>query len=382
VAGQLRFTASDHVARIPLDVRLHHLWFRGTVNGRDSLWFVLDTGAGGDCIRDSVADRLGLKGGRSRQAMGSGGSVPTRGLRGVDLRAPGVELLGGAVTTLPLQEVGATAGRHLDVIVGHPWLARTVATIDYTNQRLELRPAEGWEYRGDGAVIPVTFEDGHPYVTARVTLPGGAPIEGRFVLDTGNVGALILGPEFVTEHRVLESVGPTVQGLARGVGGQSMNPVGRVERLELGGFALERPVTTFRTPGPGQISAPGSAGNIGGAILSRFTVILDYSRKRMILEPNARLRDPFEYDMSGLRLRAEGRDLERIVVARVQEQTPGEAAGLREGDAIESVDGRPSGEIGLPLLREWLRTDGKELRLGVRRGDARLDVTLRTRRLI
>jgi hypothetical protein len=49
---------------------------------------------------------------------------------------------------------------------------------------------------------------------------------------------------------------------------------------------------------------------------------------------------------------------------------------------VEQVDGRPPAEIGLDALREWFRTEGREVRFVLRRGEERREVTLRTRRLI
>ena len=84
---------------------------------------------------------------------------------------------------------------------------------------------------------------------------------------------------------------------------------------------------------------------MGGDILRRFKVIFDYTRKRMILEPNSQFDESFEYDMSGISLTAEGRDYKILRVGRVFEDTPAAEAGLRDGDQILAVDGKPSSEL-------------------------------------
>src|SRR5437879_2266416 len=43
------FTSVDH-ASIPIQIHNNHIWMRGALN-RDSVAIVLDSGAGGDCIR-------------------------------------------------------------------------------------------------------------------------------------------------------------------------------------------------------------------------------------------------------------------------------------------------------------------------------------------
>src|SRR4029077_16076960 len=134
---------------------------------------------------------------------------------------------------------------------------------------------------------------------------------------TGNLGGLILSPRFVEQHRVLDAVPNTVKDVARGVGGPNKNPMGRIERLELGGLVVDRPVTMFRGAGPGHIGADDAIGNIGGGILRRYRGIFDYPRSRMILEPGAHVADPFEYDMSGLSFRTPPPEYARVMVTRV-----------------------------------------------------------------
>ena len=57
--------------------------------------------------------------------------------------------------------------------------------------------------------------------------------------------------------------------------------------------------------------------NLGGTVLRRFKVIVDYPRQRVILEPNARLHDPFPADASGLVLTATGEEQDSVRQATI-----------------------------------------------------------------
>jgi C-terminal processing protease CtpA/Prc len=103
---------------------------------------------------------------------------------------------------------------------------------------------------------------------------------------------------------------------------------------------------------------------------------MDYRRLRMILEPNASFRQPFETDMSGLLLVSEGKALEQIKVARVFDNSPAAESGLREGDVIVSLDDSPIDLFTVEDLTELFR------HLGVRRGDEVLEIELATMRLV
>ena len=354
---------------------------RAAIGERDSMWLTIDTGAESGVLDSAKAASLGLRVEGTQQSRGSGGYQQGSMAHDVDLRLPGFELLDRTIGTLPLGAIGAHAGMPMEGILGYELFSRRVVEVDYARGCMRLHDPDRYTYGGTGAILPLTFTDNHPYVTARVVLADGRKFDGRFTIDTGSSSALIFSPQTVERERVLQSMPRTIGVTGRGVGGATASRMGRVERLELGRYKLAAPLASLQPPGPGQISAKGTAGNIGGAILNRFTVIFDYARRRMILEPNDTFAEPFEADMSGLTLGA-GADFETVRVIRVMEDTPAAEAGVLPGDRIKTVDGRPAETIGLPALREMLRRDGREVKLELDRRGEHLEVTLRTRRLI
>jgi hypothetical protein len=380
--ARLSLTSPSGSASIPIDPRGNILYFRGRINDSDSLWMVLDSGASNNAIDAGVARSLGLEIAQGGVAHGAGGTVETGSVRDVTIRLPGATLAGTSLGTLPLEAFRRQTGRAMDVILGHPLLSRSVVRVDYAARTLEILPADTFHYSGRGAVIPLTFQDRLPYITARVTLPGRGPLERRFVIDLGSAQALILSAPFVRDERVLEALPRTIQGRGRGVGGQTQTLVGRVTCLEIAGMRIDQPITVLRVSDQGVISARGTAGNIGGEILRRFTVIFDYRRKRMILEPNQRLGEAFEADMGGLGLRMGPEGSNALQVDWIQPGSPATEAGMQPEDLIERIDGRSAIEVGIPALREMFRREGETHRLGIRRGDATMEVSLTNRRMI
>jgi membrane-associated protease RseP (regulator of RpoE activity) len=189
----------------------------------------------------------------------------------------------------------------------------------------------------------------------------------------------MLTKDYAAAHDVLASLAKTIQARAHAVGGETTLTVGRVHGLELGPFTIANPVTVLPE---GEIAAPGKAGNIGGKLLRRFRVIFDYSRGRMILEPDAGLSDPDEYDMSGASLSAEAPGFATVRVTRVLESSPAAEAGLTPGDAIVSVDDEPAATLGLSRIRAMFAREGAEYELLVRRGERTLRARLKLRRLV
>lgn len=155
--------------------------------------------------------------------------------------------------------------------------------------------------------------------------------------------------------------------------------MGRLKSLELGRFVIANPITGFTKVG--EIADAGKAGNIGGGFLRRFRVIFDYSRKRMVLEPNSRFTEADEFDMSGAALTSEPPAFTLIKVVLVRPDSPSAEAGLKPKDVIISVDGQPETALNLSQIRKMFRVE-REYRLKVQRGGQIVEVKLKLRRLI
>ena len=379
---RLVFGSTAGVAEIPFQLYGNHIYVRGRVGDSDSLWIVLDTGASAASISATKAKSLGLRIESGGTAHGAGGVVEAGVVRGASIRMPGLELVDQPMSSLPLDAIEVQTGRPMDVIVGWALLSRAVVEIDYAARLLRITDPARFEPPAGGEPLPLTFRQNLPYVKASVDVPGRKPIEGEFVLDAGAATALTLAPDVVEREKVLEAVPKTLRTRAGGVGGQVENRTGRVDRLRLGAYAIDHPVTTFRLPGPGAISAAGTAGNIGGEVLRRFDATFDYPHQRLWLVPNAALAEPFEADMSGLVAQVLADSTRAMQVLWLQDGSPAVEAGIAAGDVIESVDGRSIAELTPVAVREMFRMPERRYRLTVRRGDSRREVTLTTRRLI
>jgi hypothetical protein len=203
--GTLSLDTQAGPVRIPIDLRGNHIYMRGRINDSDSLWIVLDSGASGNVVDDEVAKRLGLEITSMGQGRGAGGTVDAGQIRSVSIRLPGATLDGSPIVSMSLGAFKRQTGRPMEAIIGYPLISRCVIKLDYLSRTLELIPAKTFKYQGSGKVVPVTFVQNHPYVTARVSIPGRKePIKGRFVVDLGSSMALILSPWAIHEYKMNE----------------------------------------------------------------------------------------------------------------------------------------------------------------------------------
>jgi hypothetical protein len=164
--------------------------------------------------------------------------------------------------------------------------------------------------------------------------------------------------------------------------GRVKTRVSRVRGVQLGRFLLKEPVTNITQSAQDAGVDSDKAGLIGGEILRRFRVIVDYRRARVILEANKQLASPFTFDMSGMSLSAQGPELREYRVRTLIEGSPAAEAGVKVGDIITDVDGKPLARMTLSQIRQMLRKENKVYVLSIRRGDEVSRIRLKTRKLI
>jgi len=198
-------------------------------------------------------------------------------------------------------------------------------------------------------------------------------ISGTFEVDTGSRGSLALTRAFADRNELARKYDATPEVvLGAAVGGPVRARLVRVKTLELGDVVVANPVAALTV----EESAGNSdlAGNIGNGILRRFSVTFDFPGGALYLEKNASFAQRDIYDRAGLWVERGHKGFE---VMHVVERGAGELAGLKPGDVIVAIDGRPWTAVSLPALRAMFRADaGRKVRLTLD-GGAQRTVVLR-----
>ncbi|MFN4146161.1 MAG: PDZ domain-containing protein, partial [Runella sp.] len=91
--------------------------------------------------------------------------------------------------------------------------------------------------------------------------------------------------------------------------------------------------------------------------------------KYMVLKPvKRRLKESFEHDMSGLEIRARGKNLKQYVVDRVIENSPAWQAGLQEGDELLFINNKSAEELVVSEIYKILQKgEGREITILIKR---------------
>jgi len=153
----------------------------------------------------------------------------------------------------------------------------------------------------------------------------------------------------------------------------------RLSMLELGDLKVARPLFfLWQVRGFGGGDEPD--GLLCPDFLRRFTLIFDYPRLKLILEPGPHFGDETPFDASGTLIYREGENPYQVF--KVTDGSPAADAGLKEGDIVLEIDGRPASQVSMSEIAEILQADGRECSLRIKRGETILTVKMKLHRLI
>ena len=383
-AAPVAFAGGAPQAVIPAEVYSQHVYLPVRVNGRATGWFFVDSGAGESLISKALAEQAGLvvAGGLAGQGTGAG-SAALGQAKEVALDLPGVHVPAGSVAVWDLTSLLPAVGRQWDGLLGYDVISRLVVRVDYERQQVTLYDPATFVADDRAAVLPLTFLATLPVVHAQILLPGRAPIEAECAIDSGASGFRLTTP-FATANHLLEAMPRRIATSSLGAGGgETREFKGRIAGLQLGPYLLRGPVTAF-SPSlkEGLLASPEIGALIGGEILERFTVTFDYPHHRILLEPNHRFSGPFRTNQSGLGLVAEGTDFHRMRVAEVEPGSPADRAGVRKGDILTALAGRPARELDLDRIDAILQQAGRTIPLTLQRKGKVVKVSLKLRERI
>ncbi|MBA3833003.1 MAG: aspartyl protease family protein [Chthoniobacterales bacterium] len=333
---------------LPFSLVDNRVFLRVRVNGQGPLEFVLDTGAGdGSSVSMTTFRRLGLPNEGSDYVTGAGAAkAQVVKSHANSLRVGTTELGPVPLMAIPLQDmINAIGFEKFDGILGDALFNRFVVTIDFNRNRINLDDPEAYRPPAGAIIVPITSYN------HLVPMYDGAVdgIPGKFLIDLGDRSSLTLFRPFWSAHGLNKTGVLAMTGI--GIGGPIRGVVTRVGALTLGTVQVTQPVTRLVLQKPSAIDDHVIAGSVGTGILKRFQVTFDYRHGRMILMPGASAGRPDLYDRAGIWLGRAGHELK---VLDVTPGGPAEAAGIKPGDVVVSVDGTAAADVNLPALRDRL----------------------------
>jgi membrane-associated protease RseP (regulator of RpoE activity) len=341
--------AGANFVTVPFRLIDNHIYVDASINGARPLPFIFDTGAV-DFIKTPLAKAMGVKVEGALPGGGFGAELAEVGLA----RVKSVSVGGLTLADQVFATDSGAGGTPFDGapsfgLLGYEFARSAVLTIDYQYRTLTFTKAAAFQPPKGAAPIALTFTGQAPVVAG--ALDG---VRGQFEIDTGSHGALTLMGPFARANGLAAKYHATREAvIGYGFGGASKALLARGGKLVLGPVTVQAPLIAISTDEGGVAQMTRTAGNIGGEILKRFTLTLDYARQRAWLAPNDLAGAPEVFDRSGLSFgHLPGGALG---IAGVTAGSAAAQAGLAAGEEIVSVDGAPARALALYDLIERLR---------------------------
>lgn len=208
--------------------------------------------------------------------------------------------------------------------------------------------------------------------------------------------------------------------LGRGLNGEVVGKRSRVDYAKISNFEFKDALVSY----PHSKFFPlfqftdERNGSIGAGILHRFHLIFDYQENQILLYPNAKFSDPFNYNMSGLEIQHNGveyfnekvpltspkpnaaQDISEYVfgtenfiykfnlnpifeVATVRKASPAGLAGILPGDQIKRINNKNIQRYSLQEINEMMRAEeGKWIYIDIERNNVPIAFKFQLKKII
>ncbi len=306
-------------------------------------------------------------------------------------------------------------------VIGYEMFKNLILRINYKTKKIRFFNPKHFKYDKcrKCETLPLTLYKNKPYVDIHVTLSDSlnSKIPVKMLVDSGGSDAL-----WLFEHSKNEIGEPQKyfeDFLGVGLSGVIMGKRSRLKEIKIGRFKIPRPTVSFLDT----ISTKDARryvdrnGSIGGNILKRFKVWIDYPNRKMVLKKNGSFTSGFEYNMSGIDVVYSGEllipikelsvsdkyDIDKggnvqsislvtnyvykfkpsFSVYDVVENSPAYIAGVRKGDIILKINDTPTYKMSLNAIQgKFQSKNNKLIRLTLQRGYDRFKVEFRLKKRI
>lgn len=393
---------------IPFQLINNLIFITVNVNGVD-LTFLLDTGVS-DTILFSLENKQGsFKEVEKIQFAGLGSNMQVDGYKSINnIVKIGKNYIDPAHKIYLILDERMNFSSHIGIpvngIIGYEFFKNYQVEIDYNKKKIFiLKPNFNKNKTKKFEKFSITIEGNKPYLQTDVEIKNQLS-PAKLLLDIGSSDAVWLFPSYFpdfeyTKHQIDDYLG-------QGFTGDIYGKRGRIHRLHIGKFALDKPIVSMPDADALQHlqMVENRKGSIGSEVMKRFNVILDYQNNLLYLKKNKFYSEIFSLNKSGLEIIHNGvlweKDILKVeiknkdsnknmnpdiakrfsdnnqelqytfalkpqyAIAGCRKESPCSEVGIKKDDKLISIDGKNASNLTLEKINEIMRQkDGKNIEL-------------------
>ncbi|UOK41275.1 MULTISPECIES: PDZ domain-containing protein [Flavobacterium] len=302
-------------------------------------------------------------------------------------------------------------------VLGYSFFKNNVIEIDYQKKKVTIykdRKILEKSRVKSFTQLPINVVNDRAYLNVKAKLDG-KEFDLKLLVDTGLGDGLWLfeNGEIKSNSNYFEDV------LGEGIGGTVFGKKSRLEELEFAKFKFKSPLVSYPdTASYKQLQLVTSRnGSLGGAMLKRFTMIMDYSGGQLYLKKSSYYDDAFNYNMSGIEVQHEGIEWVKegmirnskpnntlnvndivfdnshlkykfalkpvYTIASVRKDSPAEVAGLKIGDKILKINGKNVSNLSKQKIDNMLHEeDGKKIEMEIERKGVKKEMKFKLKKIL
>jgi hypothetical protein len=344
-------------------------------NHPDTLNFVLDTGSSGISLDSTTALQLGLNPEPSERTIrGIAGIRKVSFLYNRKLHFPRLTI---DSLNFHINDYGiltAVYGERIDGIIGYAVLSRYIVKLDYDSVRISFFTKGTIRYPRGGYLLKPNIAQ---LVTQPMRVRDDKTVNTRFLFDLGAGLCMLFSREFVEDSNFISKKRKRWPKEGEGLGGKIDMELTLIKEVKVGPYKFRNvPVFIFNDEF-NVTSYPHMGGLLGNDIMRRFNVILNYGHGDIYITPNNHFHEMFDYSYSGMELYlVDG----KIIIGDVASGSPGEAAGLKEGDEVIAVNRNFSQNLNQYKIA--LQTPNEKVKMILRREGALIELEFRIKSIL
>ncbi|MEN2487624.1 PDZ domain-containing protein [Flavobacterium sp. B11] len=278
-------------------------------------------------------------------------------------------------------------------IIGHKFFRNNFVEVNYQKRKIIVHANNAkFEEKLNRKFkkVPITIEKSKPYIMTTATV-NNQEIPAKLLIDIGNSDAF-----WIFENDKIKLPNKNFPDfLGKGFSGDIEGHRAKIDKFSIDEFDFKKPIVSF--PDSASIRnvkmVPGRIGSVGGEVLKRFTLVLDYKGKKLYLRKNSKYAEPFTYNKSGITIQHNGLQwvqetvhLETVQVAstidelqdkdknnnnfkykfalkpvyeivNVRKNSAAEKCGLRKGDVVVSINNAQPYKYSLEQINNLLKSE-------------------------